>query len=119
MVNIFLLIELLKMTDATATVDRLKVLELDNCKFANVLQLNKEKIIAQLDCDNYDDASKAILRRGLARWRGSCKRNIIAAVRPVHRSKVGGATAQAQLFSLRAAPRPNTNAAPTTRKAPK
>jgi hypothetical protein len=83
MVNIFLLIELLKMTDATATVDRLKVLELDNCKFANVLQLNKEKIVAQLDCDNYDDASKAILKN-VGAVEGIVQTNIIASVRPVH-----------------------------------
>lgn len=61
MVNIFLFIELLKATDPTATVAHLKMLELMNCKFANVVELNKEKIVAQLDCDSYADATKTIL----------------------------------------------------------
>ena len=83
MVNIFLLIELLKMTDAAATVDHLKALELANCKFANVLQLNDEKIVAQLDCDSYDDASKAVLEK-IGPIEGIVQTNIIAAVRPAH-----------------------------------
>ena len=83
MVNIFLFIELLKMTDATAMVDHLNALELANCKFVNVLQLNKEKIVVQLDCDSYDDASKAILER-VGPMEGIVQTNIIAAVRPVH-----------------------------------
>jgi hypothetical protein len=83
LVNIFLLIELLKMTDPTATVDHLKALELTHCKFANVLQLNNEKIVAQVDCDSYDDASKAILEK-IGPVQGVVQTNIIAAVRPVH-----------------------------------
>jgi hypothetical protein len=83
MVNIFLLIELLKMTNPAAAVDHLKALELANCKFANVLQLNNEKIVAQVDCDSYDDASKAILEK-IGPIQGIVQTNIFAAVRPVH-----------------------------------
>jgi len=83
MVNIFLFIELLKATDPTVTIDHLKMLELVNCKFANVLELNKEKIVAQLDCDSYADATKAILEK-IGPVDGIVQTNIIAAVRPVH-----------------------------------
>jgi hypothetical protein len=65
MVNIFLFIELLKMTDASATVERLKALEMSNCRFANVLELNKEKLVAQLDCATYSGATAAILQRSV------------------------------------------------------
>ena len=82
MVNIFLFIELLKMTDVSATVERLKALEMSNCRFANVLELNKEKIVAQLDCANYSDATAAILQK-ISPVEGIVQ-NIIAAVQPVH-----------------------------------
>ena len=39
MVKIYLFIELLHSADAVATVDALKALSLDNCKFANVVAL--------------------------------------------------------------------------------
>jgi hypothetical protein len=83
MVNIFLFIELLKMTDASATVERLKALEMSNCRFANVLELNKEKIVAQLDCAKYSDATAAILQK-ISTIEGIVQTNIIAAVQPVH-----------------------------------
>ena len=83
MVNIFLFIELLKMTDASVTVDRLKALEFSNCKFANVVVLNQEKIVAQLDCADYADATAAILQK-ISPVDGIVQTNIIATVRPVH-----------------------------------
>jgi hypothetical protein len=84
MVNIYLLIELLKMTDASATVERLKALELVNCKLASVVELSKEKIVAELDCDSYPDATKAILEK-ISPVEGIVQTNLMAAVRPVHR----------------------------------
>ena len=42
MVKIYLLIELLHSADAVATVDALKALPLNNCKFANVVALSDE-----------------------------------------------------------------------------
>ena len=61
MVNIYLFIELLGSADASATVDALKALSLDNCKFANVVMLSDEKLVAQLDCKDSTDGDKAIL----------------------------------------------------------
>jgi hypothetical protein len=50
MVNIYLFIELLHTANAVTTVDSLKALAVDNCKFANVVVLSDEKLVAQLDC---------------------------------------------------------------------
>jgi hypothetical protein len=44
MVNIYLFIELLNAANATATM--LKQLALDNCRFANVVALSDEKLVA-------------------------------------------------------------------------
>lgn len=84
MVNIYLFIELLGAASADTTLDRLKDLDLANCKFANVLQLSDEKLVAQLDCESYADASKAVLEK-IAPVEGIVQTNIIAAVRPVKR----------------------------------
>jgi hypothetical protein len=46
--------------------------------------LSEQKIVAQLDCNSYDNASKAILER-IAPVEGIVQTNIVAAVRPVHR----------------------------------
>jgi hypothetical protein len=43
-VNIYLFIELLG-----SAVDALKALQMENCKFANVIMLSDEKLMAQLD----------------------------------------------------------------------
>ena len=44
MVNIYLFLELLSSANAVATVDTLKALSLDNCKFANLVALSDEKL---------------------------------------------------------------------------
>ena len=82
MVNIYLFIELLHTASAVTTVDTLKALSLDNCKFANVVVLSKEKIVAQLDCKDSTDGDKAILNN-IAKVDGVVQTNIIAVVRPV------------------------------------
>ena len=51
MVKVYLFIELMHSADAVATVDALRALSLDNCKFANVVVLSDEKVVAQLDCE--------------------------------------------------------------------
>jgi hypothetical protein len=84
MVNIYLFIELVGSANAVATVDTLKALELDNCKFANVVVLSDEKIVAQLDCEDSTDGDKAILNE-IAKVEGVVQTNIIAVVRPVKR----------------------------------
>jgi hypothetical protein len=80
MVNIYLFIELLHTANAVATVETLKALRLDNCKFANVVVLSEEKIVAQLDCKDSTDGDKAILNK-IAKVDGVVQTNIIAVVR--------------------------------------
>jgi DNA-binding Lrp family transcriptional regulator len=84
MVNIYLFIELLHTADALATVDTLKALSLDNCKFANVVVLSDEKIVAQLDCKDSTDGDRAILNK-IAKVDGVVQTNIIAVVHPMKR----------------------------------
>jgi hypothetical protein len=81
MVNIYLFIELLGSANATEAVDTLKALSLDNCKFANVVVLSDEKLVAQLDCKDSTDGDKAILNK-IAKVEGVVQTNIIAVVRP-------------------------------------
>jgi hypothetical protein len=83
-VNIYLLIELLHTANAGATVDTLKALKMQNCEFANVVELSEEKIVAQLDCKDSTDGDKAILNN-IAKVDGVVQTNIIAVVRPVKR----------------------------------
>ena len=66
------------------TVDSLKALALDNCKFANVVVLSDEKLVAQLDCNVSIDGDKAILNK-IAKVDGVVQTNIIAVVRPKKR----------------------------------
>jgi hypothetical protein len=84
MVNIYLFIELLHTANAVATVETLKALRLDNCKFANVVVLSEEKLVAQLDCNDSTDGDKAILNK-IAKVDGVVQTNIIAVVRPATR----------------------------------
>jgi hypothetical protein len=81
MVNIYLFIELLHTANAATTVDTLKALEMQNCKFANVVVLSDEKIVGQLDCKDSPDGDKAILTN-IAKVDGVVQTNIIAVVRP-------------------------------------
>ena len=81
MVNIYLFIELLAAADANATLDTLKQLSMENCKFANVVMLSDEKLVAQLDCKDSTDGDKAILNK-IAKVDGVVQTNIVAVVRP-------------------------------------
>ena len=81
MVNIYLFLELLSSANAVATVDTLKALSLDNCKFANVVALSDEKLVAQLDCNDSPDGDRAILHK-IAKVEGVVQTNIVAVVRP-------------------------------------
>ena len=36
---------------------------MENCKFANVILLSDEKLVAQLDCQDSTDGDKAILNK--------------------------------------------------------
>ena len=81
MVNIYLFIELLGAANATATLDTLKALQMENCQFANVVMLSDEKLVAQLDCKDSTDGDKAILNK-IAKVEGVVQTNIVAVVRP-------------------------------------
>lgn len=81
MVNIYLFIELLGSANAVEAVDTLKALSLDNCKFANVVMLSDEKLVAQLDCKDPTDGQKAILEK-IALVDGVVQTNVIAVVKP-------------------------------------
>ena len=81
MVNIYLFLELLSSANAVATVDTLKALSLDNCKFANLVALSDEKLVAQLDCNDSPDGDRAILHK-IAKVEGVVQTNIVAVVRP-------------------------------------
>jgi hypothetical protein len=84
MVNIYLLIELLGAANAGDVVATLKKVELANCKLINVVELSEDKLVGQLDCDSYADATKAVLDK-IAPVEGIVQTNIMAAVRPVKR----------------------------------
>ena len=81
MVNIYLFIELLGSANAAQAVDALKTLQIENCKFANVVMLSDEKLVAQLDCQDSTDGDKAILNK-IAKVDGVVQTNIVAVVRP-------------------------------------
>ena len=82
MVNIYLFIELLHTANAVTTVDSLKAMQMQNCKFANVVVLSDEKLVAQLDCNDSTDGDRVLLNQ-IAKVDGVVQTNIIAVVRPV------------------------------------
>ena len=82
MVNIYLFIELLHTANAVTTVDTLKAMQMQNCKFANVVVLSDEKLVAQLDCNDSTDGDRVLLTQ-IAKVDGVVQTNIIAVVRPV------------------------------------
>ena len=75
MVNIYLFLELLGSADAAQAVDALKATQMENCKFANVVMLSDEKLVAQLDCQDFTDGDKAILNK-IAKVDGVVQTNI-------------------------------------------
>lgn len=81
MVNVYLFIELLHAANPTAAMHQLNVLQMQHCRFANVVQLSDEKLVAQLDCDSSDDASKAVFEH-IAKVDGVVQTNLVAVVRP-------------------------------------
>jgi hypothetical protein len=83
MVNVYLFIELLRAANPTTTMDLLKHLDIANCKLANVVSLSESKLVAQLDCQSFADADRALLNK-IAPVEGIVQTSIFAAVRPVH-----------------------------------
>jgi hypothetical protein len=84
MVNVYLFIELLRAANAADVAANLRTLELGECRFANVVVLADDKLVAQLDCRTTAEANTAILEK-IAPVEGVVQTNIIAAVRPVHK----------------------------------
>ena len=82
MVNIYLFIELLHTANAVTTVNTLKAMQMQNCKFANVVVLSDEKLVAQLDCNDSTDGDSVLLNQ-IVKVDGVVQTNIIAVVRPV------------------------------------
>jgi hypothetical protein len=82
MINIYLFIELIRAASAPDVADHIKGLSLANCKFANVVVLSDEKIVAQLDCSTAEDGTKVVLE-DLTKVEGVVQTNIIAVVKPV------------------------------------
>ena len=63
MVNIYLFIELLHTANAVTTVNTLKAMQMQNCKFANVVVLSDEKLVAQLDCNHSTNGDSVLLNQ--------------------------------------------------------
>jgi hypothetical protein len=82
MINIYLFIELIRAASAPDVADHIKGLSLANCKFANVVVLSSEKLVAQLDCSTAEDGTKVVLE-DLTKVEGVVQTNIIAVVKPV------------------------------------
>ncbi len=61
MVNIYLFVELIRAASAPDVADRIKGMSLANCKFANVVVLSYDKLVAQLDCSTPEDGTKVVL----------------------------------------------------------
>lgn len=83
MVKVFLFIELLKSASPDAALAEMRKLELSPCTLAASVHLAEEKLVAQLNCERYEDATRAILEK-IAAVKGVVQTNIVAAVRPVH-----------------------------------
>ena len=54
-------IELIRAASAPDVADRIKGMSLANCKFANVVVLFYDKLVAQLDCSTPEDGTRVVL----------------------------------------------------------
>jgi len=82
MVNVYLFIELRRAATADEVIAKLKALKLKACAFANIVALSDDKLVAQLDCEEASDGTRAILEN-ISAVEGVVQTNVIAAVRPV------------------------------------
>jgi len=81
MLNVYLFIELLSGTDPAAVLAEIRFLNVANGKLRNVVQLSDDKLVAHLDFETGDDASRVIVEEFM-RIDGIVQTNLIAAVRP-------------------------------------
>jgi hypothetical protein len=77
-----LFIELIRAASAPDVADRIKGMSLANCKFANVVVLSYDKLVAQLDCSTPEDGTRVVLEE-LPKVDGVVQTNVIAVVKPV------------------------------------
>lgn len=63
--------------------DHIKGMSLANCKFANVVVLSYDELVAQLDCSTPEDGTKVVLQ-DLPNVEGVVQTNVITVVKPVH-----------------------------------
>lgn len=59
-----------------------KGMSLANCKFANVVVMSFDKLVAQLDCSTPEEGTKVVLQN-LPNVEGVVQTNVIAVVKPV------------------------------------
>lgn len=81
MLNLYLFIELLSAADPIAVQTNLRRLELRGCVVKNVVQLADAKLVAHVDCETGEDATRVVLEKFMG-IEGVVQTNIIAAVRP-------------------------------------
>jgi len=84
MVKSYLFIELRGSAKADDVIAGLNALDLNACAFANIVALADDKLVAQLDCEEAEDGTKAILE-DISAVEGIVQTNVIAVVRPVKR----------------------------------
>ena len=69
-------IELIRAASAPDVADHIKGLSLANCKFANVVVLSFDKLVAQLDCSTPEDGTRVVLEElPQGRGRGADQRH--------------------------------------------
>ena len=74
--------ELIRSASAADVAEHIKGHSLANCKFANVVVLPYDKLVAQLDCSTPEDGTKVVLEE-LPKVEGVVQTNVIAVVKPV------------------------------------
>ncbi len=79
MVNIFLFIELIRAASVPDVAEHIKSMSLANCKFASVVVLSYDKLVAQLDCSTPEDGTRVVLEE-LPKVEGVV---VIAVLKPV------------------------------------
>ncbi|MBI1649379.1 hypothetical protein [Hyphomicrobium sulfonivorans] len=84
MVKVYLLIELLRAANAGDVSTKIRSIEFDACKLANVVVLADDKLVAQLDCPSGRDANAAVLTK-ITPIEGVVQTNVMGAVTPVER----------------------------------
>ena len=81
MLNVYLFIELLGAANPTAIIADIKALDLPKCTVRNAVQLADDKLVAHVDCESGEDATRVVLEN-FTSIEGVVQTNIIAVVKP-------------------------------------